>query len=109
MIKEKPSLTIVRRFKAPPSRVYAAWTGPELMDREVQTDSKLVFTWEWVTMPERRSLVTIHLRAIEEGTEMNFTHSQFFDEAARDGHEAGWSGAFEKLDRLIAELASAHE
>jgi uncharacterized protein YndB with AHSA1/START domain len=77
--------------------------------REVQTDSKLVFTWEWVTMPERRSLVTIHLRAIEEGTEMNFTHSQFFDEAARDGHEAGWSGAFEKLDRVIAELPSAHE
>jgi uncharacterized protein YndB with AHSA1/START domain len=148
MIDEKPSLTIVRRIKAPPARVYAAWTRPELMARwwgpdagpvlsaeadprvggrfrvvfqtldgethdcrgeyqEVEADRKLVFTWEWVTMPERRSLVTIRLRPVEEGTELNFTHSQFFDEAARDGHQAGWNGAFEKLDALIAELESA--
>jgi hypothetical protein len=37
---------------------------------------------------------------------MNFTHSQFFDEAARDGHDAGWKGAFEKMDALIAELGN---
>jgi hypothetical protein len=37
---------------------------------------------------------------------MTFTHAQFFDEAARDGHQAGWSGAFEKLDSLITELES---
>ncbi|HEY4294917.1 MAG TPA: SRPBCC domain-containing protein [Paraburkholderia sp.] len=148
MIKQKPSLTIVRRLKAPPARVYAAWTRPELMARwwgpdagpvlsaeadprvggrfrvvfqtldgethdcrgeyqEVETDRKLVFTWQWVTLPERRSLVTIQLRPVEEGTEMNFTHAQFFDEAARDGHQAGWSGAFEKLAALIAELESS--
>jgi uncharacterized protein YndB with AHSA1/START domain len=148
MTVEKPSLTIVRRLKAPPARVYAAWTRPELMARwwgpdagpvlsaetdprvngrfrvvfqtldgqthdcrgeyrEVEVDRKLVFTWEWVTLPERRSLVTISLRAIEAGTEMTFTHAQFFDEAARDGHQAGWSGAFEKLDAVLAELESA--
>jgi uncharacterized protein YndB with AHSA1/START domain len=33
MSEEKPSLTIVRRLKAPPARVYAAWTRPELMAR----------------------------------------------------------------------------
>ena len=142
---QKPSLTIVRRLKAPPQKVYAAWTRPELMARwwgpdagpvlsaeadprvggrfrvvfqtldgethdcrgeyqEVEPDRKLVFTWEWVTLPERRSLVSITFRPIDDGTEMNFTHSQFFDEAARDGHDAGWKGAFEKLDALIAEL-----
>ncbi len=29
----KPSLTIKRRFKAPPAKVFAAWTKPELMAR----------------------------------------------------------------------------
>ncbi|WP_446727998.1 SRPBCC family protein [Paraburkholderia sp. SG-MS1] len=148
MMEEKPSLTIVRRLKAPPAKVYAAWTRPELMARwwgpdagpvlsaeadprvggrfrvvfqtldgathdchgeyqQVEADRKLVFTWQWVTLPERRSLVTIQFRPIDAGTEMTFTHAQFFDEAARDGHQAGWSGAFEKLDSLIAELESA--
>jgi uncharacterized protein YndB with AHSA1/START domain len=150
MIEEKPSLTLVRRIKAPPEKVYAAWTRPELMARwwgpdagpvlsaeadprvggrfrvvfqtldgethdcrgeyqEVEADRKLVFTWEWVALPERRSLVTIRFRPIEEGTELNFTHAQFFDEAARDGHRTGWSGAFEKLEALIAELENAGE
>jgi uncharacterized protein YndB with AHSA1/START domain len=149
-MNDKPSLTIVRRIKAPPARVYAAWTRPELMVRwwgpdagpvlsaeadprvggrfrvvfqtldgethdcrgeyqEVEADRKLVFTWEWVTLPERRSLVTIRFRQIEEGTELYFHHAQFFDEAARDGHRTGWSGAFEKLDALLAELESEAE
>jgi uncharacterized protein YndB with AHSA1/START domain len=29
----KPSLTIKRRFKAPPAKVYAAWSDPEKMSR----------------------------------------------------------------------------
>ncbi|MCC8395218.1 SRPBCC domain-containing protein [Paraburkholderia sp. MMS20-SJTR3] len=145
--EQKPSLTIVRHLKAPPARIYAAWTRPELMARwwgpdggpvlsaeadprvggrfrvvfqtldgethdcrgeyrEVERDRKLVFTWQWVTLPERQSLVTIVLRPIDGGTELNFTHAQFFDEAARDGHRLGWSGAFDKLDALLGELAS---
>lgn len=145
MIKEQPSLTIVRRIKASPAKIYAAWTQPELMARwwgpdggpvlsaeadprvggrfrvvfqtldgethdcrgeykEVEADRKLVFTWEWVTMPERRSLVTIRLRPVAEGTELNFTHAQFFDEVARDNHYVGWNGAFDKLEAFLAEL-----
>jgi uncharacterized protein YndB with AHSA1/START domain len=77
--------------------------------RQVEVDRKLVFTWEWVTMPERRSLVTIQLRPLETGTEMTFTHAQFFDEATRDDHRAGWIGAFEKLNALIAELEDAND
>lgn len=141
---DQPSLTIVRRFRASPARVYAAWTQPEWMVRwwgpdggpvlsaeadprvggrfrvvfqtldgethdcrgeyrEVELDRKLVFTWQWVTLPERCSLVTLLFRAVEGGTEMHFTHAQFFDQAARDGHQKGWSGAFEKLEGLFAE------
>jgi uncharacterized protein YndB with AHSA1/START domain len=72
--------------------------------QEVEVEKKLVFTWEWVTMPERRSLVTIKLRPIAEGTELDFTHSQFADEMARDNHRDGWNGGFDKLEVLLAEL-----
>jgi uncharacterized protein YndB with AHSA1/START domain len=30
-VATKPSLTVVRRIKAPPAKVYAAWTDPTLM------------------------------------------------------------------------------
>ncbi len=72
--------------------------------REVEPGRKLVFTWQWVTMPERQSLVTIEFRPIPEGTELDFTHAQFFDERARDGHRVGWNGSFDKLEALLAEL-----
>lgn len=150
MIDNQPSLTIVRRLKAPPARVYAAWTRPELMVRwwgpddgpvlsaeadprvggrfrvvfqtldgkthdcrgeyrEVEANRKLVFTWQWVTMPEQQSLVTIMLHPVDEGTEMNFTHAQFVDEAERDGHLQGWNGAFDNLAAQCAELQNADD
>jgi uncharacterized protein YndB with AHSA1/START domain len=143
MIAARPSLTLIRRIKAPPARVYAAWTRPEHLAqwfgpdagpvlsaeldprvggrfrvvfqtldgqthecrgtyREVQPDRRLVFTWHWVTMPEHESLVTVELRSIPEGTELNFTHAQLPDEAARDSHRHGWNGAFDKLEALFA-------
>jgi hypothetical protein len=36
------------------------------------------------------------------GTLLTLTHEQFFDEAARDSHRQGWTGALEKLARLFA-------
>src|SRR5215207_594531 len=71
--------------------------------REVVPDEKLVFTWQWVSMPERESLVTVLLRSVDgAGTMLTLIHEQFFDEAARDGHRWGWSGALDKLNALFA-------
>jgi uncharacterized protein YndB with AHSA1/START domain len=70
--------------------------------RELEVDSRLVFTWVWRATPERESLVTVALAPDGEGTLMTFTHEQFFDEAARDSHHAGWSGAFDKLETFVA-------
>jgi uncharacterized protein YndB with AHSA1/START domain len=70
--------------------------------REVAQNRRLVFTWQWVTMPERESLVTIDLRPSADGTELTFTHSQFYDEAGRDNHLAGWPGCFDKLEAFLA-------
>lgn len=70
--------------------------------REVVPNEKLVFTWAWRTTPERESLVTILIRPDGDGTALTLIHEQFFDEAARDRHEFGWTGSLDKLERLFA-------
>jgi uncharacterized protein YndB with AHSA1/START domain len=70
--------------------------------REVETNAKLQFTWRWITMPERESLVTITIKPDGDGCILTLFHEQFFDEAARDGHEKGWSGCLDKLERTLA-------
>jgi uncharacterized protein YndB with AHSA1/START domain len=71
--------------------------------QEVVPNEKLKFTWQWITLPaERQSLVTILIKADGDGAILTLMHEQFFDEAARDGHERGWTGALNKLERLLA-------
>ena len=70
--------------------------------REVVPDRKLVFTWCWPrTTPDRVSQVTMLLRADGGGTDFEFRHEQFFDQAARDGHERGWTVTFGKLEAFL--------
>jgi uncharacterized protein YndB with AHSA1/START domain len=73
--------------------------------QEVVIHEKLVFSWAWKSTPERVSRVTVALQPDGAGCELIFRHEQFFDQAARDGHEQGWSGAFVKLDRFLADAA----
>ena len=74
--------------------------------REVQPHRKLVFSWCWPrTTPDRVSQITILLRPVTGGTDMEFRHEQFFDEAARDGHNRGWTQTFVKLDSFLKEQA----
>lgn len=70
--------------------------------REVIPNEKLVFTWAWHTMKERESLVTITIKRDGEGSLLTLHHEKFFDEAARDGHERGWTGTLNKLEQLFA-------
>lgn len=70
--------------------------------REVVPDSRLVFTWAWHSTPERESLVTVTVAKDGDGTILTLHHEQFFDEAARDGHERGWTGTLEKLERYFS-------
>lgn len=70
--------------------------------REVKRDAKLVFTWRWISMPERESLVTVELRPDGAGCLLTLTHERFFDEAARDRHRDGWSASLDKLEGLLA-------
>ncbi len=69
--------------------------------REVQAHDRLVFTWAWVSTPERISQVTLLLRSVEGGTELTLLHEKFFDLDARDRHVCGWTGSIEKLDAYL--------
>ena len=70
--------------------------------KEVAPNRKLVFTWCWPnSTPERVSQITIVLRAEGGGTDMEFRHEQFFDAAARDGHQRGWTATFAKLEQYL--------
>jgi len=70
--------------------------------REVVPNEKLVFTWAWRSTPERESLVTVLLKPDGDGTLLTLIHEQFFDEAARDRHQSGWTGALDKLEKFVA-------
>jgi len=139
----KPSLTIKRRFNAPPEKVFAAWADPDKMKhwmgpagtqgvraecdlrvggryhikmimpadehdvggvyREIVPNEKLVFTWAWKSMPERDSLVTVTFKRDGTGTIMTLLHEQFFDEDARDRHNAGWMGTMDRLEKYLSQ------
>jgi uncharacterized protein YndB with AHSA1/START domain len=70
--------------------------------REVAPNQRLVFSWAWHSTPERESLVTVSLKPDGDGTLLTLLHEQLFDQAARDGHERGWIGSLDKLERFTA-------
>jgi uncharacterized protein YndB with AHSA1/START domain len=68
---------------------------------EVVKPERLRMSWRWAGGAEDpgESLLDIRLRATPEGTELTLVHSQLHDEESRRGHEAGWNGALDKLER----------
>jgi uncharacterized protein YndB with AHSA1/START domain len=80
-------------------------TGEELevggVYREVVPNEKLVLTWVWKSTPEEESLITVLLKPDGDGTLLTLTHEQFVDEPTRDGHQAGWNGVLDKMEKLF--------
>lgn len=140
----EPSLTMVRRIKAPLARVYEAWTDPDRLAlwwgphhtrleeaeldvrvggvfrtvlretngerhevsgiyTEVVPERRLVFTWAWVSSPERRSRVTVEFRALPDGSEVTVIHDRFPDDDTATRHRRGWTESFERLAALFGE------
>lgn len=70
--------------------------------REIVPNRKLVFTWAWITTPERESLVTVDIKPDGDGSLLTLTHEQFFDADARDRHQGGWTSALDKMEKMFA-------
>jgi uncharacterized protein YndB with AHSA1/START domain len=72
---------------------------------EIVPPQRVVMSWRWKGgVPEPgESRVEIALRAVAEGTEITFTHSQLHDEKSSLSHREGWEGAFDKLMRYLAD------
>jgi uncharacterized protein YndB with AHSA1/START domain len=70
--------------------------------REMVPNQRLTFSWAWHSTPERESQVTVSLKPDGDGTLLTLHHEQLFDQAARDGHESGWIGTLDKLEKYIA-------
>ena len=88
-VKEKPSLTLTRKYATEPEKVWRAWTDPQTLK-------------QWWGPGPGESVVTILFNAKGGGTELVFKHEQFFDEKARDDHKRGWTGLLEKLDDYLS-------
>jgi uncharacterized protein YndB with AHSA1/START domain len=70
--------------------------------REIIPNRKLVFTWAWVSTPERESLVTVHIEPDGKKCRLTLVHEKFFDDSVRDRHAGGWTGSLDKLSDLLA-------
>lgn len=77
--------------------------------REVVENRRLVFTFAWEEDGERgqENLVTVTFAAEGGKTRMTFKQAPFQSVEERDGHEGGWSEAFDKLGDYVANLGTA--
>ncbi|MBR0554666.1 SRPBCC domain-containing protein [Ciceribacter sp. L1K23] len=79
------------------------WVSGEYL--EVSPPERLVFTHAWELSDGQRSpetVVTVELTEKDGGTLMMFHQAFFESPAGRDGHESGWSEAFERLATLLS-------
>ena len=67
---------------------------------EIVRPERVVMSWRWKDgVPDPgESRVEITLKPVPEGTELTFVHSQLHDEETCRSHEAGWTGALDKLE-----------
>jgi len=70
---------------------------------EVVPHRRLVFSWAWISTPERVSRVSIELVEADGGTLMRFVHDRFFDDQARANHERGWQPGMDCLAAYLAQ------
>ena len=62
----------------------------------------LQFTWIADWAPGETSLVTLHFRELDGGTELRLIQDRFASENSRDAHNHGWSAPLDKLATLLS-------
>jgi len=76
---------------------------------EIVRPVRVVMSWRWKGgLPDPgESRVEITLKAVPDGTELTFVHSQLHDEEAGRSHKEGWAGALDKLEAHFAAETAA--
>jgi uncharacterized protein YndB with AHSA1/START domain len=74
---------------------------------EVDPPRRVVMSWRWALGGEpeelgRTSRIEFEVRPAEDGSELTFTHAQLRNDASVASHRHGWTGAFDKLERVLA-------
>lgn len=73
---------------------------------ETVPDQKLRFSWAWDQEDGSEGKVmeiTLEFIPIETGTRLTLHQVNFIDAEARDHHESGWTGCYEKLEGFLGE------
>ena len=70
--------------------------------QEVVDNERLVFSWSWITTPERVSRVTVTLKPDGAATILTLLHEKLFDESVVKSHTHGWTGTMVKLELLFS-------
>jgi|SaaInl5LU_22_DNA_1037371.scaffolds.fasta_scaffold05789_6 uncharacterized protein YndB with AHSA1/START domain len=70
--------------------------------REIETDSKLVFTWQWENGSFTDSLVTLNFSEVEGQTRLQLIHTELPDQGVAEHHGQGWTGSLVKLEHFLA-------
>lgn len=86
-------------------------TGEELWQggvyREVVAPERLVFTFAWDGADGRAgnaTLVTVTFAERQGKTDMTFRQAVFDTVSNRDGHQGGWTSAFDRLEEHLAQV-----
>jgi uncharacterized protein YndB with AHSA1/START domain len=72
--------------------------------REVVPPERVSYTFIWDQEPDHEMLVTVTFAERGRKTEMTFRQTGFKSLPEREGHEGGWSEAFDRFAALLEEL-----
>ena len=73
--------------------------------RDVREPERISYTWAWEEdspADETETLVTVEFHDRDGKTDLVLTHEGFASDESRDGHNGGWNGALDKLEKHVA-------
>ena len=76
---------------------------------EIKSNQKIVFTWEWDTLPIEdiegpgNTVVTLEFVQQGESTRLTLTQANLPSEASRQAHQKGWERCLDGMTKLISE------
>ncbi len=71
---------------------------------EIVPVEKVAFTWNAGWAPGEKTLVTVSLREVADGTELTLEHSGFMSEPSKSAHQKGWEFSLGTLAGVVEQV-----